>query len=142
MWEQCDHVVLDENIEYTIEDARGATEENQALVTTADILIELRDCMNRYGIKDESLMLDMYNEAGQIEDNIVKRLDMTVQLYYTRLEIDAELAKNPAPARGEGEEEERVSGVASRLRDRGKSVHGETGGGSGVQSTKKRKSGQ
>ena len=142
MWEQCDHVVLDKNLEYMIEDARGATEENQALVTTADIPIELRDCMNTWGVKDESLMLDMYNEAGRTEVDIEKRLVMTVQLYFTRLEMDTLPAINRAPAGGEGEEEEMVSGVASRLRDRRKSDHGEPGGGSGVQSTKKRKGGQ
>ena len=98
MWEQCDHVVLDENLEYMIEDARGATQENQALVTPADIPIELRDCMNTYGVKDESLMLDMYNEAGQTEVDIEKRLVMTVQLYFTRLDYHA--GDKPCASRG------------------------------------------
>ena len=142
MWEQCDHVVLDENLEFAIEDVRGATEENQALITTAAITKELRDCMVAHGIEDESLMMVMYNEAGQSTRNEVDRVNTAVQLYYARLDIEEELARNPTPTGGEGEEEERVSGVASRLRARGKSVQEDTGGGSGEQSTKKRKSRQ
>ena len=95
---------MDENLEFAIEDVRGATEENQALIKTAVIPDGLRKCMVEQGIENESLMLDMYNEARQSTKNKEDRLKTTIQLYYTRLDIEAELARNPASAKGEGED--------------------------------------
>ena len=98
--------------------------------------------MEEHGITDGRLLQQMYGEAGTSTDNEKDRHVKTCHLYYSRMEIEAMLAMNPAPAVGEGEGEARRSGVASGPLTRGIQVHEDAigGGGSGEMSSKKKRS--